>query len=418
MSMAKKRSCAFSSEEYVKPENSAFEPGHPNWTYTTTLEADMTSRRISIEQRTRKYQMEPYDDEVKKGRISFELSRIQVRDLIEFLEPVKKDTERRELKLDANAIRIDGIPVEHQDQGLMVTIDRRNLHFRVIGEESIKNPNIDIPHGDIHRDKETVGETSLDKIESFFTQYEEDISPDDPFISGTILCITALDIERDALSKILEKNPDLTHESDPFGEKIYKNGTDSEFILWSTGSSGNKEIRNDVRDIISEHDPNAVILYGIAAGIDGRVNIEDVIVTDHVVDFRKGKQYEDKPRDIELSTERPKERYQFPSSLRELPERSSRISDDVEIHRDLKIASSDNVVESESVMNQLKNADRKIGGVEMEAAGVIEECNRSETPFFFVKSVCDFGDNNKDDSYQSKAANVAASTVFEGFLIE
>jgi len=410
------RTHTFSASRYNAPENSAFGEGHPNWDYTTTIETDATSGQVIIRNNIRKYLIRPHDDKITTGFVSFSLEIRQAAELAEFLESLPPAMGRRKLELDVGGIQIEGERLDSGEASLLFMGNENMIRVHILTKEYRINPDIVMPYGDIHHGEETVEHTTLDELYSFLSQFEQDIRSDDPFISGTVLLLSALDKERDALDKILSKHPNLDEKSQLYRDIIYTNGSGAKFILWSQGEAGNKQIRRDSEEIISEYQPDIVILYGIAAGIKQRTDIGDVIVTDKVADIRKGASFDDKPREIEIDTIRPDERYQFPTSLNELPSRTSQIPDGIEIHDDLKIASGDNVVKNEELMNRLRDADRKIGAVGMEAAGVIEACNDNNIPFFLAKSVTDFGTDNKDDAHHSDASTISANAVFEGFL--
>jgi nucleoside phosphorylase len=78
------------------------------------------------------------------------------------------------------------------------------------------------------------------------------------------------------------------------------------------------------------------------------------------------------------------------------------------------VASGASVVADPSFLEEVKLQHRKLLGVEMEAYGVLAAAEESPLPqpkAFSIKSVCDFGDENKNDQFQHYAAFTSASAL-------
>lgn len=80
------------------------------------------------------------------------------------------------------------------------------------------------------------------------------------------------------------------------------------------------------------------------------------------------------------------------------------------------LASGASVLADRSVLSELKLLNDKLIGVEMEAYGVFAACRSATTPrpaALVCKSICDYGDNHKDDRYQRYAAYTSAKYLYE-----
>lgn len=70
------------------------------------------------------------------------------------------------------------------------------------------------------------------------------------------------------------------------------------------------------------------------------------------------------------------------------------------------------------MIDGLTALNRKIVGVEMEGYGVMlagRACGQPKPSVLIAKSVCDFGDVEKDDQYQRYAAHTSAAFVRDIF---
>jgi len=85
------------------------------------------------------------------------------------------------------------------------------------------------------------------------------------------------------------------------------------------------------------------------------------------------------------------------------------------------IASVAGVTENKAVIEELKKHQRKIIGLEMETYGVFYSANNCSNPkpkALSLKSICDFADINKNDSYQEYAAYTSAQFFYHFALNE
>ncbi|CAH0527967.1 hypothetical protein R7R25_04300 [Vibrio sp. 2026] len=175
--------------------------------------------------------------------------------------------------------------------------------------------------------------------------------------------------------------------------------------------------------------PQYVLMTGIAAGIEGKVKLGDILIAETCWDWGNGKQtlVDGKPQflaapkqeiideslRIKLRTLATNRDYldeiynNWPSSLRPSYALSAHLG---------PLASGAVVLEDPNVVAEIKRNNRETVGVEMEAYGVMLASRlSSSTPpkSLVIKSVCDFADPSKDDSYQGYAAHTSTSFAFK-----
>lgn len=178
--------------------------------------------------------------------------------------------------------------------------------------------------------------------------------------------------------------------------------------------------------MITHFHPKYLALVGITAGVPGRVNLGDVLVADPSWDWGSGKR-RPKGRGYELEPD-------------PLPERLSpflrSLFHDVRLDNDLvtdvwsswtgpkpanspsihsgPCASGACVVADGSTVEVIRQHNRKLIGLEMEAYGVMHAAVNSIAPqpmAFSIKAVCDFAGPDKSDDLQEFAAFESANLL-------
>lgn len=79
------------------------------------------------------------------------------------------------------------------------------------------------------------------------------------------------------------------------------------------------------------------------------------------------------------------------------------------------------VIANEDISQQLKTQDRKLMGLEMEVYGLYyasQNCTSPKPLTMALKSICDFADSKKDDSFQAYAAYTSAQVMYKYILSE
>lgn len=181
--------------------------------------------------------------------------------------------------------------------------------------------------------------------------------------------------------------------------------------------------------MISSFRPKYVAMTGISAGIRGNNNLGDILIADLSFDCGSGKTktgpngeeiFEPDYRTIALSTDLRDEILSCQGSRHYLDEikqkwPSNKPSTELNIHIG-PFATGANVIQNVSVVNDIQGHARKLIGLDMEAYGVFYAANNCTKPrprgVLSIKSVCDFADNEKNDSYQKYAAYTSASFLY------
>lgn len=187
--------------------------------------------------------------------------------------------------------------------------------------------------------------------------------------------------------------------------------------------------------MIQRFRPKYLVMLGISAGIRGKGNFGDVLVIDYSWDYGSGKNkyneksketmFEPDPRPITLD---PDISDMINSAIAE-KKYVSDISNNwrgFDIETPLKavigpVASGAAVLENIHLIEEhIKVQQRKVVGIEMEAYGVFTASKYSSEPkpkCIVIKSVCDFGDSEKSDKFQTYSAYTSAE-YFYRFALE
>lgn len=237
--------------------------------------------------------------------------------------------------------------------------------------------------------------------------------------SRPVVVITALYKERDAFLNEIKNNEELSQkESEDGAYEIFKKQSSQPVaILKSVGESGNEAIKPVLKPLIKKYKPKLVILCGIAAGVRSKIEIKDVFITNQVSDLRRYKALNDgdfefmpvprkSPGDITLKFE-----IKYLENVL-----NTKLQEKITIHVDGICGNGGGVIKNKKYITAAGKTHAKMIAYEMEALGVWEICESTNTPFFIVKSISDYGENGKDDSYHERCCQLAALTVVFGFL--
>lgn len=181
--------------------------------------------------------------------------------------------------------------------------------------------------------------------------------------------------------------------------------------------------------------PRFIVMAGICAGVEGKVNYGDVILADPTWDYQSGKRVKDK--DSSAFSIAPKQlgapdkvAARLEMFRRDLGLWSSikRAWPSSPMH-DLRLligplASGSAVLADGQVVQEIKLQHRNLLGIEMEAYGLYDAASYASDPqpsAMAFKSVCDFADPDKKDSFQAYASYTSAEAVkafFERYMHE
>lgn len=179
--------------------------------------------------------------------------------------------------------------------------------------------------------------------------------------------------------------------------------------------------------------PELVVLSGIGAGVRGKVNLGDVIISTTVIDIAGGRMQivDDAMRDDEFPVDR-----QLLKQIRYLPARlqirekwSKKVKEAlndlnaggdyimpaaVEVEsapfavEDATIVAGEKLVADGSLPTHLKIRDDRIRSCGMEDSGFAQAAEESRTRWVIFRGISDFGEPDKNDLWQATAAFAAA----------
>lgn len=178
--------------------------------------------------------------------------------------------------------------------------------------------------------------------------------------------------------------------------------------------------------LIMKFSPKYIIMAGIAAGIEGKVNFGDVLVADPCWDWGNGKLtqksgkslFQPAPHQEALSLD-------LRGKIQSVRDKRLYLDQMYNEWRGKKptkqlqlklgpLASGAVVLEDPETTKNITFQHRETIGIEMEAYGVMMAANitTSNTKPIIIKSVCDFANPQKNDDWQKYAAYTSAQFIF------
>lgn len=180
----------------------------------------------------------------------------------------------------------------------------------------------------------------------------------------------------------------------------------------------------------------AIFMTGITAGFEDRgVLIDDVVIADSVIDYAKGKLEEQGSNKGEIKVLHEISQMVANHSL---VSKASALCREQEVIDDIndavrsrglkdkrtnitpyvsKTVCGPFVMQSKTIMDMLKQDDRKLQALDMEGFGLYFAAYVLGCPALWIKSVCDFGVEGKDNSRHKACAYISARFLYE-FLRE
>lgn len=173
--------------------------------------------------------------------------------------------------------------------------------------------------------------------------------------------------------------------------------------------------------------PRHIVMAGICAGIQGKVQLGDAILADPSWDWQSGKF--DASRDQSRFAQAPHQlsvEHDVRAAVQALSTDQSflgkvrktwptKIDNDLQLHVG-PLASGSSVLADPKVVDQIKHSHRELIGVDMEVYGLYAAAQMASRPRpipFAIKSVCDFANPEKNDDFQSYAAYTSAMCLQE-----
>lgn len=174
--------------------------------------------------------------------------------------------------------------------------------------------------------------------------------------------------------------------------------------------------------------PRMVAMSGICAGVRGKVELGDILIADPCFDWGSGKWASD---DGTLKFLPASYQWRIDERVRASAKSLSRRDDLMSsIHQRYQgekprqtpkvhieaMASGASVLQASSLVDEVRGLHKNLIGIEMESYAVFTACEYATEPrpdCISVKSVCDFGDETKSDSFHKYAAYTSASFLAE-----
>ncbi|GEM_PF-5875165 len=179
-------------------------------------------------------------------------------------------------------------------------------------------------------------------------------------------------------------------------------------IIASTGKMGPSSIQNLIMHLGHRFKIGNIILFGICAGLRGKVDLGDIIVADQIYDYSQGKitntGRETRPSVFPMSpylvnAARQLKSFKWPKSYQNAPRKI----------RSGSLASGPVVFADDNSLMAI-NASWPVAGAEMEAAGAAYALHNLGrlNDFAVIKAVSDFGDASKDDAHRMQCCESSA----------
>ncbi|RKH55177.1 protein kinase domain-containing protein [Corallococcus llansteffanensis] len=245
--------------------------------------------------------------------------------------------------------------------------------------------------------------------------------------------------------------PDSKREKDAQGTVFFRGslrsrltGRDYRLVVTCVGGAGNYDASAAAYDVIAHHRPRVLILMGIAAGIQGKVRIGEVVLSERIVAYEPGAVVSSGDGDSSRLEHRP-EIDRLPHSMNQdvityrpdpsrldaqfrglsgaIPaapagkeeEFRSRVAAAITV-RAATLASGEKLLRDPARLRAVRQEQHgKVEVGEMEAAGLVAACRRANIPWLVIRGISDFGDHFKDDRFHEFASR-AAAVVLADFL--
>jgi nucleoside phosphorylase len=238
-----------------------------------------------------------------------------------------------------------------------------------------------------------------------------------------IILFCALASEFTAVRDRLGEGITKTHPRIPPYYRAYvktASGRERLIVAVQTGVAGVNAGISATRILDYFDQPRLAVLVGITAGVRDEKNsrsLGDILVPLATVDVEagkvtpKGKERAGQTIPVSANYQRSVASWSgfsawAPKWKREIDGKESL----PKLHADCTLACTASVIAYDTYAQSLKQHDRKIAGIEMEAVGVATAC-QGRCDFLVVKSISDWADENKGDSQHTYCMQVSADFV-------
>jgi nucleoside phosphorylase len=231
--------------------------------------------------------------------------------------------------------------------------------------------------------------------------------------------ITAIKIERLAVLKCFGIDEDI--DRSPKEHRTYwrtrlslKDGKFYEIVVAQSLDTANLQAALLTNDMLHHWKPNCVLMVGIAAAVERKQRLGDLIIGKEIYYYEMGKVIAEgkipEPKQIPVDAMLLDRVHALPNTnfsiLADRPDRDANFPN-IELG---VIASGDKVISDEAERDKIAAANRKIMAIEMEGYGVISAAWQSfeRVRCLVIRALCDYADDKKNDQWHEYAAAVAA----------
>lgn len=243
--------------------------------------------------------------------------------------------------------------------------------------------------------------------------------------------ITVIDTELEATLRIFEAGAPSYRDGEFeywFSEIDGYNDSHLSIVISNVGQARNVPCAIAVDHLLSHFPSDLMMLIGIAAGPPAKVKLGDVVVAHRVYDYehvraeilQKKKVKSPRPLFLELDpatrldlnkfTEK-KLRQKFDSVIRML-DVSVPISEDGPALHTGTVAAGEMLIADGSLDEMRVKVDNEIRAGDQEDSGFVQACRLSRVPWCIFRGISDYGDPEKDKTWQFAAALAAASAGY------
>ena len=268
----------------------------------------------------------------------------------------------------------------------------------------------------------------IQSVNTAFSILTNNIVPREYDYDVAIICALEeeLDLVKLWISDLEEKV--LVNDEYPFWVgKIEKDGKKLKVVIGNSTHMGMVPAAVLSTKIVYNFNPRYIVMTGIAAGIKGKVNMGDAVVAEYAWDYGAGKEviadgnnlHRNTIQQISIDTDVANMVRRLAADKRKLQEIQESFvgstPDNIKFRLHMgAVATGSAVIANSRKIEEVKAQIRDVIAVEMEIFGVYYAAKWSERPrpkFMAVKSICDFGDEEKSDDYHVYASYTSSKVL-------
>lgn len=218
------------------------------------------------------------------------------------------------------------------------------------------------------------------------------------------------------------------------GSFIDREGYHRDVVLYSISEKGMIHTSIIATKLIQLFKPKLIVMSGICAGVRGQSRYGDIVIAQFSWNYNEGKlegvngttRFHPSPLQSSIGRKLDQKLQFFINDNQDsINQINDEFSDKTKVNDSLKIskgaiATGSAVIGDEHTILEAYNSNKRLKGLDMEVAAFYTSCelaDYNDLIFFAVKSVSDFGDDDKNDDYQSYASFTSAK-VIEKFITE